>query len=166
MKRLVCVPLILIVLFSAGFNSPANSQAIPNPHDTLLVTASIPFEGQYGSGRGYVYLADSLSALSNPVIAVEGFDLDNSWDWDELYSHLNQEELLETLRSEGYDIVLLDFTDATDYIQRNSFVVAELIQQVQSMTQQLEVLAQQFRLYHLRQPFGYDPLTGLLSCRL
>ena len=133
MKRLLCIPLVLTALISGIFYSSAGAQSTPNPHDTLLVTASIPFEGQCGTGRAYLYLADSLGTLSNPVIAVEGFDLDNSWDWDELYSHLNRQDLLETLRGEGYDIVLLDFTDATDYIQRNSFVVVELIQQVQSM---------------------------------
>lgn len=132
-KSFKCIFLILFALLAGAFYSPVDAQLIPAPHDTLFVAASIPFEGEYGSGQAYVYLADSLGTLSNPVIAVEGFDLDNSWDWDELYNHLNQESMLETLRSEGFDVVILDFTDATDYVQRNSYVVIELIQQVQSM---------------------------------
>ncbi len=133
MKRFRCTPLVLVTVLIGAVTAPVQAQPIPNPHDTLSVTASIPYEGQHGSGRAYMYLADSLSGIKNPVIAVEGFDLDNSWDWDELYNHLNQEEMLETLHAAGYDIVMLDFTDATDYVQRNSFVVVELIQQVQSM---------------------------------
>ncbi len=125
--------LILSVIFAAAFHVTAYSQQAPAPHDTLFVTASIPYEGQYGTGQAYVYLADSLAGLSNPVIAVEGFDLDNSWGWEELYDHLNTEDLLETLRGEGFDIVILDFADATDYVQINSFVLVELIEQVQSM---------------------------------
>ncbi|HER43686.1 MAG TPA: T9SS type A sorting domain-containing protein [Candidatus Eisenbacteria bacterium] len=126
--------LLLSVMIMAGApTAPAVAQGIPSPHDTIFVTASIPYGGQYGTGQAYVYLADSLTGLSNPVIAVEGFDLDNSWDWDELYGHLNTEVLLETLRAEGFDIVILDFTDATDYVQLNSFVLVELIEQVQSM---------------------------------
>jgi len=133
MKRFKSIPLVFIALLAGLISSPVTAQSIPDPHDTIFVTASIPFEGLSGSGRAYVYLADSLGTLTNPVIAVEGFDLDNSWDWDELYSHLNREDMLETIRAAGYDIVMLDFTDATDYIQRNSFVLVELIQQVQSM---------------------------------
>lgn len=133
MKRFLCLPLVVSIFLAGALSSPAGAQSVPNPHDTLFITADIPFEGVYGSGRAYIYLADSTSTLTNPVIAVEGFDLDNSWDWDELYNHLNHENLLETIRGEGYDIVMLDFTDATDYIQRNSFVVVELIRQVQAM---------------------------------
>ncbi len=133
MRRSGPVAVVFLVFFAAFLCLPANAQTPPSPHDTLFVTASIPFEGQYGTGMAYVYLADSSGTLNNPVIAVEGFDLDNSWDWDDLYNHLNAEEMLETLRGEGFDVVILDFTDATDYIQRNSFVLVELIEQVQSM---------------------------------
>ncbi|NIM19125.1 MAG: T9SS type A sorting domain-containing protein [Candidatus Latescibacteria bacterium] len=132
MKRFRCIPLILFMFLICVFWTRVEAQPIPSPHDTLFVTASIPYEGQHGNGEAYVYLADSLGTLTNPVIAVEGFDLDNSWDWDELYNHLNKENMIETLRSEGYDIVMLNFTDATDYVQRNGYVVIELIQQVQS----------------------------------
>jgi hypothetical protein len=67
-----------------------------------------------------------------PIVVVEGFDLDNSMSWDELYVLLNQENLLETLRTAGFDLVVLDFTEATEPIQRNAYVVSELIQQVQA----------------------------------
>ncbi|MFX1266119.1 MAG: esterase/lipase family protein, partial [Promethearchaeota archaeon] len=132
MKRFKCFPLVLLAILIGGLVSPLGAQT-PNPHDTLFITASIPYQGQSGSGEAYVYLADSLGTIRNPIIAVEGFDLDNSWDWDELYNHLNQEDMIETLRSAGYDLIILNFIDATDYIQRNSFVLVELIQQVQLM---------------------------------
>ncbi len=133
MKRGRLTTFIFLILIVGSIFSNAVAQLAPAPHDTLLVTASIQYDGRYGTGKAYVYLADSLAGLNNPVITVEGFDLDNSWDWDELYNHLNTEDLLETLRGEGFDIVILDFTDATDYVQLNSFVLVELIEQVQSM---------------------------------
>jgi pimeloyl-ACP methyl ester carboxylesterase len=133
MKRSLYAAILSLSILAGPFCSLSYSQGVPVPHDTILVTASIPYGGRYGTGRGYVYLADSLSGLTNPVIAVEGFDLDNSWDWDDLYNHLNTQDLLETLRGEGFDVVILDFTDATDYLQLNSFVLVELIEQVQSM---------------------------------
>jgi hypothetical protein len=53
-------------------------------------------------------------------------------NWDELYALLNEESLIETLRSDGYDAVVLNFTDATDYLQRNAFVLVDLLQQIQA----------------------------------
>lgn len=114
-------------------NRQAEHLQAPSPHDTLWITATIPYEGAYASGEAYLYLAETHVSLKHPIIAVEGFDIDNTMNWDELYEHLNQEYLVETLRSEGYDIVVLNFTDATDYIQRNALVLVELISQVNAV---------------------------------
>ena len=104
--------------------------AAPLPDDTLHVTGTIPYLSGVATGDAYVYLAPGRSSIVNPAIVVEGFDLDNSMNWDELYELLNQEQLLEDLRADGYDAIVLNFTDATDYIQRNAFVLVELLQQV------------------------------------
>lgn len=101
----------------------------PMPDDTIHVTASIPYSGIAGTGEAYVRLSPEHAALTDPVVVIEGFDLDNSMNWDELYALLDQQGLADSLAAEGYDLVLLNFTDATDYIQRNSLVVVELIQQ-------------------------------------
>jgi hypothetical protein len=105
---------------------------VPTPDDTIAVTGTQPYLGQTASGRGYVLLAPGHSALTNPILVVEGFDLDNSMDWDELYTLLNQEALVESLGARGYDAVVLDFTDATDYIQRNAFVFTALLGEVEA----------------------------------
>ena len=104
----------------------------PAPDDTLSITATIPYLGQFGTGEAYVYLADAHSALTDPIVVPEGFDLDNTMFWDELYDLFNREELLETIRAAGFDVVILNFTDATTYIQRNSFVLVELIDQIRA----------------------------------
>ncbi|MCC6652481.1 MAG: T9SS type A sorting domain-containing protein [Candidatus Eisenbacteria bacterium] len=104
----------------------------PAPDDTLAITASVPYLGQFGTGRAFVYLAPGHTSIMNPVVAVEGFDTDNSMDWEELYALLAQENLIETLRADGFDSIVLDFADATDAIQKNAFVVAELVQQVRA----------------------------------
>ncbi len=105
----------------------------PTPGDTLAVTASIPYAGTAGTGEAYVHLSPYHAQLTDPVIVIEGFDLDNTMNWDELYQLLNQQSLADSLSAEGYDLVLLNFTDATDHIQRNAFVAVELIQQVLGM---------------------------------
>jgi hypothetical protein len=117
---------------SGAFTFHVRSLQTAVPDDTLAITATIPYAGQYATGQAYVYLSDLHTSLTNPVIVVEGFDLDNTMDWEELYALLNQQGLVETLRVDGYDAVVLNFTDATDYIQRNSFAVVELIEQVKA----------------------------------
>lgn len=104
----------------------------PAPHDTILVQATVDHHGVTGAGSAYILLATGHTALTNPVVVVEGFDLDDTMGWDELYAMLNQEQLIETLRTEGFDAVVLDFDSATAPIQRNAFVLAELLAQVQA----------------------------------
>jgi len=70
--------------------------------------------------------------LTDPVVVIEGFDLDNSLAWPELYTLLNTENLLEDLRAEGFDAVVLDFTESTDPIQRNAYLVQTLLQRVEA----------------------------------
>jgi hypothetical protein len=118
---------------AASFAFVVEALATPSPNDTLHVTGTVPYLGGTASGDAYVYLAPGHAALANPVVVVEGFDLDNSMNWDELYALLNQQNLLETLRADGYDAVVLNFTDATDYIQRNAFVLTELLGQVRAL---------------------------------
>lgn len=104
----------------------------PAPSETWSLTAEIPFEGLAASGEAYVYLADGHDALVNPFVVIEGFDLDDSMGWDVLYALLNQENLLEDLRAEGRDAVILNFASATEPIQRNAYLVVELLQTVQA----------------------------------
>ncbi|MFN8179209.1 MAG: T9SS type A sorting domain-containing protein [bacterium] len=102
----------------------------PAPDDTLLVTGSAPYGGVTGTGKAYVYLASGHAAIENPIVVIEGFDLDDSMHWDELYALLNQQNMLEDLRADGFDAVVLDFDSATDPVQRNAYVVAALLQEV------------------------------------
>jgi hypothetical protein len=118
-------------LAEARFAFDVAALAAPLPDDTLHVSATIPYKGQFGSGEAYVYLAPGRTSLVNPVIVTEGFDTDNSMNWDELYALLDQQGLIETLRGDGFDAVVLNFADATDAIEKNAFVVTELLHQVQ-----------------------------------
>jgi len=121
------------VELKASFYFEVKSLQAPMPHDTLMITATIPYNSEFGTGEAYVYRSDVNTTLSQPVILVEGFDLDNTMNWDELYELVNQEGLLDSLRAAGYDAVVLNFADAVDYVQKNAFVLVELIEQVQAM---------------------------------
>jgi hypothetical protein len=117
----------------ARFRFDVQALAVPLPDDTIAVAGTVPYNGGTATGDAFVYLADGHTAVTRPVVILEGFDLDNSLNWDELYALLNDENLLEDLRASGYDAVVLNFDDATDYIQRNALLTVELIEQVQAM---------------------------------
>jgi hypothetical protein len=102
----------------------------PGPTETWPMQASIPYNGSYSSGEAYVYLADGHNAVVRPVVVSEGFDYDNTMNWDALYALLNQQELLETIRSMGYDLVVLNYADAVAPIQANAYLVEALLDSV------------------------------------
>ena len=104
--------------------------AAPAPTATWPITATVPWQGVYGYGDAYFYLAPGHATVTDPVVVVEGFDLDNTMNWDELYALLNQENMLEDLRASGFDAVVLNFHDSTDDIRRNAMTLVELLRQV------------------------------------
>lgn len=114
----------------ASFAFEVAALAAPAPTAVWPITATIPYEGVYGFGQAYVYLAPGHATVTEPVVIVEGFDMDNLMDWDELYALLNQENMLEDLRADGFDAVVLNFNDSTDDIRRNALILVELLRQV------------------------------------
>lgn len=102
----------------------------PPPTQTWDITATQEYMGVAGTGQAYLYLANGNTQLMRPVVVIEGFDIDNSIDWPVLYELLNQENLLEDLRTMGYDAVVLDFTEAVEPIQRNAFVFTRLVEMI------------------------------------
>jgi hypothetical protein len=105
----------------------------PSPTETWNITSSYSYGGAAASGNAYVYLADGHSQLTKPIVLCEGFDMDNQMFWPELYELTNQQDLVITLRALGYDAVVLNFTESTDYIQRNGLLLATLLEQINSV---------------------------------
>ncbi len=116
----------------AAFGYDVRALAAPAPNDTIPLTGTQPYNGVTASGRAFVYLSAANATLTRPAVVVEGFDIDNTMNWDELYALLNQEGLVEELRMRGYDAVVLDFTESTEYIQANAFVLIDLLHEVQA----------------------------------
>jgi len=106
---------------------------VPEPTAVWPLTASEAYGGATATGEAFVYLADGHTEVTDPVVVVEGFDLDDSMDWPELYTLLNQANLLEDLRANGRDAVILNFGQPTDPIQRNAFLLVELLQTVDGL---------------------------------
>ncbi|WAC10807.1 T9SS type A sorting domain-containing protein [Dyadobacter pollutisoli] len=69
--------------------------------------------------------------LNKPIIIAEGFDMGQNVNLD--YLEAKYRDAFRDYLLEGYDLVLLDYTDARDAIQNNAQVLKALIQQVNQM---------------------------------
>jgi len=102
----------------------------PDPTTTWNVQGEIPYNGATTSGDAFVYLAEGNSSLVKPAVICEGIDFDDSFGWEDLYDLFNQQNLLEDLRAEGFDVVILNFHQPLTYVQQNGFLMVKLIQMV------------------------------------
>ncbi len=109
-------------VLSAAFSLEVAALSTPDPTETVPV----------GGGQLFLYKKDAHPGLRCPVLVVEGFDMNNDMGWDALYNILNKEQLAETLRACGRDLVVLDFADATADILSNAGVAIHAINYVNS----------------------------------
>lgn len=95
------------------------------------------------TGTAYIFYATNGSncadhKITKPVIFLDGYDPDNGRDAPRIYSrYINKTfnlppsltvKLADYLRSQGYDLIILDYNDGGDYIENNAMVVSKLLQ--------------------------------------
>lgn len=104
------------------------------------VVAEKSYLGAFGRGTVSVaYGENNGGVLRKPLIIAEGFDpsrlLEDSEDYDydqvrdDLLKDINLNNLLESGNGDGYnyDLVFLNYDNGTDYIQRNAYLLEEVI---------------------------------------
>lgn len=128
-----------------------NNSNVLQPNVVNSISSTIPFQG-YGEtaaflGQGeFEIFPDTVDGiLDKPVFLVDGFDPGDTRNIAVMYAGLNygtNQNLADYLRSQGFDIVLLNFPTYTrpstttvidggvDYIQRNAMILVELINQI------------------------------------
>ncbi|MEY4876625.1 MAG: hypothetical protein RL708_1774 [Bacteroidota bacterium] len=130
-------------------NSNARTKA--NGQDQFNFTASIPYNGGNAKGIASVVLAPGHTCITKPFIFVEGIEFGNTpvvqnnaivqygdigyvaftqgppSDYPQL---LKLPVLISQLQNNGYDIIIVDFEDAATYIQRNAFLLIDIIKWV------------------------------------
>ena len=124
----------------------SSDKTIQNRGGSTAITASIPFQGYdedeafFGQGEYEIFLDLIDGVLDRPIIVLDGFDPGDSRDITGLYNRLEfgGENLADLVREEGYDIVILNapvydtggtqIDGGADFIQRNAFVLVELIE--------------------------------------
>lgn len=145
---------IFSIFFSLTMLTQVTFQKAPNPNfypqrgNVNTIVASIPYQGYeetqeyFGQGEYEIFLDNVDQVLDQPIIVLDGFDPGDGRDIGGLYASLtfDGQNLADILRNEGYDIVVLnapqyttggkDIDGGADYIQRNAFVLVELINEL------------------------------------
>ncbi|MGQ7856651.1 T9SS type A sorting domain-containing protein [Pedobacter sp. WC2501] len=111
--------------------------------ETVVATKS--YLGKQGKGDITIQLSQNnyTGQIRKPLIVVEGFDMDNTYEFEDWarstlidqsgnnppqYISLND----DLDNNKEYDLIFLNFEDATDYIQRNAFLLEKVIEIVNS----------------------------------
>ncbi|MCE7059527.1 T9SS type A sorting domain-containing protein [Dyadobacter sp. CY343] len=97
-----------------------------------------PYSYQVASGSYSVYFAPNNTSgkIMKPIIISEGFDPTQQYSCDKVIALLNgatddlQDNLADQLRLQGYDLIVLDYQDGGQLIQRNAFLLMKLIQHI------------------------------------
>lgn len=118
-----------------------------HPEETITVIADIPFTDYsnhtaYGTGSMRIYYANSDRILRKPILILDGFDPKNNRKfetntepdepsfWDLLY-YINNGDSIHIgdvlIDNYEYDLVLLDFDNGGDYIERNAMVCVKAL---------------------------------------
>ena len=132
----------------------------PSFNTVYSVNASIPYNGEFGQAFAWTRFGNgnTTGTIQKPIIFVEGIDFGSDYNhsqgrsgdfgWCELWGAnldpaegfpelRNMPDLLNALLGRGFDIVLFDFNDGADYIQKNAFSISAI-----------------FKEYTLRHPFS------------
>ena len=143
--------IFLSILLNSLLFAQAGSES-----EITAITASIPFQGydealaHFGTGEYKIYYDNVDGILDKPIFFVDGFDPGDSRTIPMLYDLLNYgnpvENLGDIVRDAGYDLIVLNFPVYTsnsdgmtlidgggDYIQRNAFILTELINTINGM---------------------------------
>jgi hypothetical protein len=119
-----------------GFNFRLHQIAMPTPDETWNnYTTDIPYNGSNAVGEVAVFLGTGNTDFTRPVIISDGFDPGDTRGLPEIYDIVNQQNMVNELRSQGYDLVLLNFQGGDDYIQRNAMLLVKLIQDINARMQ-------------------------------
>ncbi len=97
----------------------------PNPTQSVTLVADAPYNNT--TGTIYVLKSGTYAGLRCPVLVAEGFDMENNMDWDVLYNILNKEQLAESLKSYGRDLIVLDYTNAMRNIFENAALARKAV---------------------------------------
>jgi hypothetical protein len=124
-----------------------------NPRAPEAITATKLYQGSAARGQMIIELSrfNTTGQIRRPLIVVEGFDLNNTYNYREFTTSITRDGNTGALIGlnnelddvENYDVIFLNFNNATDYIQRNAYLLEEAIRQVNLRKQPFNGVRQQ-----------------------
>lgn len=134
MKNLILTLVLLTMAFTLF------AQITPKLQDTLLATHGWEVDDtmRYAIGDYSLYSNNNdttLSQVDKPIIIAEGWDPLNQVDEQFIFDKFNRSEtniLAQSLLDDGYDIIILNYRDGADYIQKNAGLLRTLIELINS----------------------------------
>ncbi|GHT79431.1 hypothetical protein AGMMS50262_23110 [Bacteroidia bacterium] len=125
-------------VFTSSFILQVSALFVPTYTFEVPLNISIPSNYPHGgganvTGTAYVFTSDDSQNIKNPIIISDGFDPLNQRGIDSLYTMVNQQNMIECLRSQGYDFIILDFGNGGDYIERNAYLLKGLIEYINNI---------------------------------
>lgn len=137
---------------SSGSNEFRTQQTVLNTTTTTSnalgrknITATKAYNGSFGSAKVVIDYASPDHKIRRPLIVAEGFDqgvltnpedeygITNYLDFQDIVDASNSQDLRNLVRIEGvkqYDIIWVDWNNGTDFIQKNAYVLEEVIKWV------------------------------------
>lgn len=122
---------------------------VPNVVNTINSTLTYQGFGETapfaGRGEYELFLDTTNGILDKPIILVDGFDPGDTRNTTAIYNQLTYgvgQNMADDLRALGFDVIVLNFPNyvrpnstttvdgGVDFIQRNAFVLVELLQQI------------------------------------
>lgn len=130
-------PICNVPIYSKSVNSTSGSSISGYPKVTI--TATTPYNGQYGSATLYIRYANGGSTIRKPLIVAEGFDTGVILTPEQEGGDYNINTFLKRVNDSGsnlpyalssYDIIFVDWNNGVDFIQKNAYVLEEVIKYV------------------------------------
>ena len=141
--------LLLLVCPFLLMAQPGSESGITPINSTLTYQGFDETAAHFGTAEYNIYYDNIDGVLDKPIFFVDGFDPNDSRTIPLMYSLLNfgmaGENLGDLIRDEGYDLVVLNFptyvraadgatiNGGADYIQRNAFILMELLNVINGM---------------------------------
>lgn len=138
---------INITKSTADYNT-RNAGAIQPIESTITYQGFSESQAFTGIGEYQIFMDNTDGVFDKPIILIDGFDPGDTRDINAIYQTMSfnngSENLADEARDLGYDVVILNFPvytrngtelidGGTDFIQRNAFVLVELINQINAL---------------------------------
>ncbi len=112
---------------TTNFSFDVRAKSIP-AYETEEINAG--FNGNNTSGELAIIKSPNNNLLDNPILIVEGFDIQDNMYFEEMWSLFNKQNFAECLLQNGYDIIFLNFNEPRTDLRVNAQLVKEAIEKI------------------------------------